>query len=1007
MQKNLFILFLFLILIIIPSVTASHFTGSFSDAGKDTGTDGLFDYLTITAGVYIDDANKDYMLASILEDSEGNSIEYHIPCVSLPFGHYNFTMDFDGIKLYRNKVNGPYNLKYIWLSSVASCQSEPPDIPTIEDSLFNAYNTAFYDYTQFQTGEPAIYCNDSPCIASSALIKSRDNLNIPELNAPNTLDGCEDGTSGTYLSTESIESITITSLNHSFFKIGDTVDVEINVYCDSLYDKLNFIYTNDIDSIQWEVKANTQCTSEDSMQTLSSTFALDNNIGQHAIRGVFGFNILSGTICGEDDPQNNWADTDDVVIYVKECNNNDHCEATECDQLDSSDVGCYSGTHRDYHDMQNTCSQGYTCTQYGCTNYNEIITDNDGDGYDTECDNDCNDTNEDIHPGATEACNGIDDNCDTIIPSNENNNDGDSYRICEGDCNDANPSVYPGATEVCNGLDDDCDGTTDEENAQGCTTYYRDNDNDSYGQSGNSKCLCSPQSPYDTIQKNDCNDNNPNVNPAATEICNNGIDDDCDTLFDSDDPDCFECAPEAKRNCPKQNGVCSGSEETCTSQGQWPGCNDAAYLSHNSNYQNPETSCDGLDNDCDTLTDEGLKTTYYQDTDSDSYGNPAVSQNACTQPSGYITNNTDCNDTNSNVNPAATENCSNGIDDNCDGDIDMDDAACQGKYEINLTEGWNLMSLPKIDNNSIEEAAQVFNDNFGKIIALKQGIWYVYDRLNPGNSNLDHLSEADGFWIEANNNFSVLIDDEAVAQASFNLTKGWNLIGYPSLEEKNVTKLFENVIDNVELIYIYNPDFKSFNPKRPVNFMIKPGRGIFIKVKNNASWFFDGTYKKEEESFTLGMDNGWNIISVPLTSDKTISELFGSTTTYYLENNKWKQLGGNNQINYSHSYWIKSDGNAVIVNGTPISSLNFDISQGWNLINYPLRYETNVELFFNNVLNNIESIMIFEDGTWKRFSPEKPNNSLTTLKPGKGIFIKAKNNAQWNFNGNELVATLK
>ena len=60
---------------------------------------------------------------------------------------------------------------------------------------------------------------------------------------------------------------------------------------------------------------------------------------------------------------------------------------------------------------------------------------------------------------------------------------------------------------------------------------------------------------------------------------------------------------------------------------------------------------------------------YYADADSDGYGNASSSTNACSQPVGYVSNSTDCNDSNSSVNPAATE-VANGIDDNCNGTVD-------------------------------------------------------------------------------------------------------------------------------------------------------------------------------------------------------------------------------------------------------------------------------------------------------------------------------------------------
>ena len=95
------------------------------------------------------------------------------------------------------------------------------------------------------------------------------------------------------------------------------------------------------------------------------------------------------------------------------------------------------------------------------------------------------------------------------------------------DCDDNDPAIYPGATEVCNGIDDDCDGTVDE----GLTnTYYADDDADGYGDPDDTIMACSPPAGY-VANDGDCNDADATINPDAAEV-NDGIDNDCDGIID-------------------------------------------------------------------------------------------------------------------------------------------------------------------------------------------------------------------------------------------------------------------------------------------------------------------------------------------------------------------------------------------------------------------------------------------------------------------------------------------
>ncbi len=92
-------------------------------------------------------------------------------------------------------------------------------------------------------------------------------------------------------------------------------------------------------------------------------------------------------------------------------------------------------------------------------------------------------------------------------------------------------------------------------------------------------------------------------------------------------------------------------------------------------------TCNGVDDNCDSAIDEGLASnTYYADVDGDAYGNAASTTTACTTPSGYVSDNTDCNDADGTANPGASEVCGDGVDNDC---VD-NDVVCEfsGSQEI-------------------------------------------------------------------------------------------------------------------------------------------------------------------------------------------------------------------------------------------------------------------------------------------------------------------------------------
>ncbi len=350
-----------------------------------------------------------------------------------------------------------------------------------------------------------------------------------------------------------------------------------------------------------------------------------------------------------------------------DCNDADpryHPGATESDCTDPADYNCD-----------------------GSVGYADL--DNDGEA---ACE-DCDDNNAAVHSTAIETCNSIDDDCDgqadeagaTGETTWYLDADADGYGrstlsqvSCNqplgyvnnaNDCDDLNANSFPGGAEVCDGIDNNCSGGIDE-GAAAPVTWYADFDGDGIGNASNSLVACAAPPGY-VSASGDCDDLDASAfpagvnSPAATEVCD-GTDNNCDlsidegvtsTFYGDADGDGYGDPGTLLVACFLPAGASSNNQD----------CNDGQASVHPGGFE----LCDGFDNDCDGSADNGAfdATTWYVDNDGDNYGDPLTGTTSCSQTTGTVSNNLDCNDDDADNYPGAIEIC-DGNDENCNNAID-------------------------------------------------------------------------------------------------------------------------------------------------------------------------------------------------------------------------------------------------------------------------------------------------------------------------------------------------
>ncbi|MES2639383.1 MAG: MopE-related protein [Myxococcota bacterium] len=208
---------------------------------------------------------------------------------------------------------------------------------------------------------------------------------------------------------------------------------------------------------------------------------------------------------------------------------------------------------------------------------------------------DCDDTNGAIYPEAAEACDGLDNDCDGSLPSDETDADGDAFIAC-AECDDGDGDTFPGAPEVCDEIDNNCDGEVDENGS-----WFRDADTDGYGSAADTTQASCDEPPAGYVANDDdCDDTERAISPAATEVCDTANDDeDCDGVADDADESTagqttfYRDADKDGYGDDIGTPFCDARAGYSTSGGD---CDDTTAIA---NPAEAEACGDGVDNDCD------------------------------------------------------------------------------------------------------------------------------------------------------------------------------------------------------------------------------------------------------------------------------------------------------------------------------------------------------------------------------------------------------------------------
>ncbi|MFT4627508.1 MAG: hypothetical protein ACI8PZ_006193, partial [Myxococcota bacterium] len=326
---------------------------------------------------------------------------------------------------------------------------------------------------------------------------------------------------------------------------------------------------------------------------------------------------------------------------------------------------------------------------------------------------DCDDLDNTVYPGADQLCDGQRNDCAEALPGElETDHDRDFFVECEidaggwdgdapvvggNDCEPFDETVFPGAVELCDGRDNDCGETP------GPDERELDDDGDGYVECGRDPGGWTEDFFPTPTGYDDCDDEDPLVNPGAIEICD-GRDNDCGvtpdmdpTEYDHDGDGYIECALARPAWIPDFFPTPTGYED----------CDDDDATIHPSA---PEL-CDGQDNDCSVPDDPlaGLSASAPDEIDDDGDGFVSCTVDVGGWDGPVDKDGDDCNDADPTVFPGATELC-DGQDNDCDLALDPSEDDLDGDNFVECdfaAEDW--VGDPRIqpgDCNPLDDTVQ-------------------------------------------------------------------------------------------------------------------------------------------------------------------------------------------------------------------------------------------------------------------------------------------------------------